>query len=82
METFRYFGFTIEYKLHAKKINSIIFFKTKNCQKNYLLYTFFESRKSPLFPLREKVVVNLIRRRECFVGLSILLVYDCMWQQN
>ena len=39
------------------------------------LHTFFNLLNHPSFYL-EEMVGNLVRGCECFVGLSILLVYD------
>ena len=55
------------YKLYAHSMNKPKFNEEKNNTNNTLTI------KASHFQLEERLV-NLVRRRECFVGLSILLV--------
>ena len=57
--------------------------KTKNKNNWLTIQIFFNLQNHPIFHSKEKLV-NIVRGRECFVGLSILLVYDCTsrWSQG
>ena len=54
--------------------NSMILLKTKTKNNSLKLQFFSNLQNHPTFTSEERLV-NLQRGRECFVGLSVLLVY-------
>ena len=64
--------------IYNTNLNSMFFFKLKII---HWLYStdFLNLQNHPSF-LSEERLFNFVRRRECFVGLSILLVYACLIQ--